>query len=285
MIVGVADEVSASLRSRGDTIVDIRIHSKDCPGETAFWLMNYSEVIARIREEAGRAVCARAKAEGREPTAGELEEVEAAARSVPTEISIPEEAFRGEGAVDVGERILSSFFPVHRPAGARIVQPLGTGVDLSPLIKVAVRSRRASGVDDASIRTQILNEMASSLDRFGTYTRDRKMQALVRAIDEALAEPTATRPKSSDMMVKVARRTVTAIVKAGRKEGMTDADLREYLATHLAGIHRQMMEDIAASGLSPSIVEESLRAHQQVIAEILGPENPPIPEQMDEEQR
>jgi hypothetical protein len=282
MIVGVADEVSASLRSRGDTIVDIRIHSKDCPGETAFWLMNYSEVIARIREEAGRAVCARAKAEGREPTAGELEEVEAAARSVPTEISIPEETFRGEGGVDVGERILSSFFPVRRPTGARIVQPLGSGFDLSPLIKEGVRIRRASGVDDASIRTQILNEMSRSLDQFGTYTRDRKMKALVRAIDEALAEPTATPPKSSAMMVKKARQRVAGIVKAARKEGLTDAALREHLATHLAGM-RRAMEKMA--GLSPWMVEESLRAHQQAIAEVLGPENPPIPEQMGQEQR
>ncbi len=262
--------------------MDIRIHSKDCSGETAFWLMNYSGVIARIREEVGRAVCARSEAEGREPTAKELEEVEVAARSVPTEISIPEEAFRDEGGVDVGERILSSFFPVHRPAGARIVQPLGTGFDLSPLIKEGVRIRRASGVDDASIRTQILNEMARSLDQFGTYTRDRKMQALDRAIDEALAEPTTTRPKSSAIMVKVAQRMVAGIVKAARKEGVTDTALREHLATHLAGMRREMEK---MAGLSPWMVEESLRAHQQATAEVLGPENPPVPEQMGQEQR
>ena len=160
--------------------------------------------------------------------------------------------------MDVGERILSSFFRFIAPPEHGSSRPLSTGVDLSPLIKEVVRIRRASGVDDASIRTQVLNVMARNLDQFGAYTRDRKMQALVRAIDEALAEPTATRPKSSAIMVKVRdRRSVAGIVEAARKEGVTDAALREHLATHLAGMRREM-EKWPRAGISTWLVEESL---------------------------
>jgi hypothetical protein len=263
--------------------VEIRIHGKACRGDTAFWLMNYSEVVTRIREELRRALCARADAEGREPTAEEIEEVEAAAQSVPTEITIPEEALGRRGGLDVEELILSGFFPVHPPVGARIVQPL-MGSSFSPMVEEAVRIRRASGLDDKSIRMQILTAMTRNLHQLDADTRDRTMQAVARALDQALVDPEGTPPKARGRIVKDARQTVAKIVKAARQEGVTEAALREHLATYLAGM-RTEMEKMAARGVSAGIVEESLRAYRQVIAEVLGPNNPSIPEQIEKEPR
>ncbi len=259
--------------------MDIKISdSKDPYGDTEVRLVNHAEVITRLREEVAKAVHARAEADGRKPTAKELDQVEAAVRSVPTEITIPRKALRRRGAIDVDERILSGFFPVHRPAGARIVQAhmcKDEGSDLSSIIKEAVRIKRAAGVDDTAIRLQVLSSIARNLDQLDADARERTTKAAALAIDEALAEPSGTPPESRAKIVKDARRMIAEIVKAARKEGLTETALREHLDAHLAEM-RTSMEKMAANGLSASIVEESLRAFRQAIAEILAPDNPAI---------
>jgi hypothetical protein len=263
----------------GDRTVDIKISDRKDPyGDTEVRLVNHAEVITRLREEFANAVHERAAAEGRSPTTKELEEVEATVRSVPTEITIPMKVLRRRGAIDEDEMILSGFFPVRRPAVARIVQAhmcKDEGSDLSSMIKEVVRIRRAAGVDDTAIRTQVLSSIAGNLNELDADARERTTKAAARAIDEALAEPNGIPPESRAKSVKDERRMVAEIVKAARKEGLTETALREHLDTHLAGM-RTSMEKMAASGMSASIIEESLRAYRQAIAEILESDNPAI---------
>jgi hypothetical protein len=257
--------------------VDIKISdSKDPFGDTEVRLINHAEVIARIREEVAQALCVRAEAEGREPTATELEEAEAVVRSVPAEITLSEEALARPDGVDVDEMILSGFFPVHRPVGARIVQAhlsIDFESTFSTTIKEAVRIRRASGVDDDTIRAQIASSMARALDQGDAETRERTARTMAQAIDEALAESTETPPESRKVMVKNASRMIAGLVKAGRKEGLSEAALRERLENYLAEM-TTTMEKMRASGMQAAIVEDSLRAYRQAIAEVVGPESP-----------
>ena len=69
--------------------MDLQIsYSKDRYGDTEVRLINHAEVIERIRDEVTQAVNARVARENRAPTANELEQVKAAVRSVPAEITL-----------------------------------------------------------------------------------------------------------------------------------------------------------------------------------------------------
>ena len=149
--------------------MDIRIHRKDCPGETAFWLMNYSEVIARFARKT-RAVCAapggRERPDGRGARGDRGRGAVSPHRDQRPGASVPGRGWRGRRREDLVQLLSGS-----SPRRSRIVQgTLEHGRRVPPVDQGGGRIRRASGVDDASIRTQVLNVMARNLDQFGAYT-------------------------------------------------------------------------------------------------------------------
>ncbi len=130
---------------------------------------------------------------------------------------------------------------------------------------------RGYGLEDPEVRKRLL-VLAENTTRIDAAVGVQSMTMMIKAIDDALAEPAGKRVRSRPQggkFVRFARR----IVKGGRKAGLTDAAIREHLVT-LLGELRRSAEDAIASGFSRFLFEDSLRPCEQAFDEVLAAANP-----------